>query len=413
MSDERKPWMRSSHRSQPKAAIAKPADIFISYSRSDLKFAHELAAALERSGFSVWYDHYLMGGELWRAAIDRRLADAKAVLVIWTDNSVELKWVQFEAIQAKNQAKERLLNIVDKKLDTTRLPIWVADTQLLDVADHEQLLQALAKRGVKSELGMATPEFSKEPKVRYHVDRVSPASIFSGNYVATIEGKEGEKFSGRGRTSEEALERALSKQMSDTPLDVESMNDWQYDDRLAAVRLNAIQTGEGRGTISCELNCQMSDLANMRVYIRRGKVSFNLGGALLEGLGSAEPPAGGWWDIRSKQVDITRGGSDRRPSWTVEALEGVIGEIDVPAPVMHIAHLLPGKPLTAVFSTYLKDVTPAAKSQWDGIVQEGGKPIGRAKQAVLELLGARRLLAGDGGHIELANASICFKKRSQ
>jgi hypothetical protein len=108
---------------------------------------------------------------------------------------------------------------------------------------------------------------------------------------------------------------------------------------------------------------------------------------------------------------MARGGSDRKPSWTVEVSDGVIGEIDVPAPVMHIARLSPDNTLRAVFSTYLKEIATASKSLSDGIVQEGDKPLGRAKQVVLGLLAAHRLPDGDGGHVKLATASIRFKRK--
>ena len=47
-----------------------------------------LADFLTAQGYSVWWDTNLTSGEVFREVIDRELAAADAVIVIWTAHSV-------------------------------------------------------------------------------------------------------------------------------------------------------------------------------------------------------------------------------------------------------------------------------------------------------------------------------------
>ena len=79
------------------------ADIFISYSKKDEPDARLLSAFLEVRGYSVWWDANLEGGDKYRATITAELSKARAVVVIWTKNSVGSDWVQSEAGRALNE----------------------------------------------------------------------------------------------------------------------------------------------------------------------------------------------------------------------------------------------------------------------------------------------------------------------
>src|SRR5262249_8539694 len=81
------------------------ADIFISYSKQHPQPPRDLAAYLEREGYSVWWDTNLLAGEIFREVIDRELNAAKAVIVIWTRESVRSDWVLAEADQADRHGK--------------------------------------------------------------------------------------------------------------------------------------------------------------------------------------------------------------------------------------------------------------------------------------------------------------------
>jgi TIR domain len=81
------------------------SDIFISYSKADHALALKLSAFLEAEGWSVWWDKSLGAADLYRDEIMKQLAAARAVITIWTENSVKSDWVRAEAGRAKAEAK--------------------------------------------------------------------------------------------------------------------------------------------------------------------------------------------------------------------------------------------------------------------------------------------------------------------
>ena len=64
-------------------------DIFISYSQKDVALGASLAQRLQDSGFEVWWDTELVGGEKYREAIPKHLDEAKAVIVIWSPSTLK------------------------------------------------------------------------------------------------------------------------------------------------------------------------------------------------------------------------------------------------------------------------------------------------------------------------------------
>jgi len=80
-------------------------DIFISYSKADHALALKLSAFLEAEGWSVWWDKSLAAADLYRDEIMKQLAAARAVITIWTENSVKSDWVRAEAGRAKAGGK--------------------------------------------------------------------------------------------------------------------------------------------------------------------------------------------------------------------------------------------------------------------------------------------------------------------
>ena len=81
------------------------SDIFISYAKADHAVALKLSAFLEAEGWSVWWDKSLAAADLYRDEIMKQLAAARAVLTIWSENSVKSEWVRAEAGRAKADGK--------------------------------------------------------------------------------------------------------------------------------------------------------------------------------------------------------------------------------------------------------------------------------------------------------------------
>jgi adenylate cyclase len=76
-------------------------DIFISYARANVDVARQYAEAFGAAGFNVWWDDDLRSGEVFDEAIEKALRAAKAVVVLWSPESVKSRWVRAEATLAE------------------------------------------------------------------------------------------------------------------------------------------------------------------------------------------------------------------------------------------------------------------------------------------------------------------------
>jgi formylglycine-generating enzyme required for sulfatase activity len=92
-------------------------DIFISYKREDQATARRLADALETQGWSVWWDPKLRAGEHFDDVIEKALNEAKCVIVMWSERSVQSRYVRDEATYALDQDK-----LVPVAIESVKLP---------------------------------------------------------------------------------------------------------------------------------------------------------------------------------------------------------------------------------------------------------------------------------------------------
>jgi len=109
------------------------ADVFVSYARSDKARVAPLVAAIEARGWTVWWDPEISPGQEFDRRIAAELAIASAVLVVWTANSVESRWVRGEA----REGAERGI-LVPVRFDDARLPIDVRTLHTTDLEDWRQ-----------------------------------------------------------------------------------------------------------------------------------------------------------------------------------------------------------------------------------------------------------------------------------
>jgi TIR domain len=142
------------------------SDIFISYSKADHALALKLSAFLEAEGWSVWWDTSLGAADLYRDEIMKQLALARAVVAIWTENSVKSDWVRAEAGTAKKEGKLIPVKTTDVAYGDIPLPFGemhtenIASTDLIRAAVVAQLAKpavepsatALLAKGFKYEL---------------------------------------------------------------------------------------------------------------------------------------------------------------------------------------------------------------------------------------------------------------------
>ena len=101
-------------------------DVFISYASEDRPVAQRLAAALEQSGLSVWWDRQIQVGSEWDKTIEDALAAAKCVVVLWTGHAKNSRWVRAEAREALNQEK-----VVPVMLEANAIPLAFTGIQAL------------------------------------------------------------------------------------------------------------------------------------------------------------------------------------------------------------------------------------------------------------------------------------------
>ena len=80
------------------------ADIFISYSRNDRERCQAISDILESLKVSVWFDAGIGAGSSFDREIEREIDAAKALLVLWTEESVESDWVRNEARTGKERS---------------------------------------------------------------------------------------------------------------------------------------------------------------------------------------------------------------------------------------------------------------------------------------------------------------------
>jgi len=84
------------------------ADIFISYKREDEEEhgrVRPIAEALRAEGYDVFYDVQVPPGSSWEDVLQSKISAARAVLVLWSQHSVESDWVKEEAEMAKHAGK--------------------------------------------------------------------------------------------------------------------------------------------------------------------------------------------------------------------------------------------------------------------------------------------------------------------
>ena len=79
--------------------------IFISYSHKDKVYVHRLQEALQDEGFDVWIDDRIDYGTRWPKVIQDQLDACDAFIVVVSENSYELEWVQNEVARAKRKGK--------------------------------------------------------------------------------------------------------------------------------------------------------------------------------------------------------------------------------------------------------------------------------------------------------------------
>lgn len=102
--------------------------VFLSYAREDLDRAKRVASALEKAGFSVWWDRHLSGGSEYSREIEQALKAAAAVVVLWSRVSVNSAWVRDEAAKGRDSGR-----LIPATLDGTEPPLGFGQLHTIDL----------------------------------------------------------------------------------------------------------------------------------------------------------------------------------------------------------------------------------------------------------------------------------------
>jgi tetratricopeptide (TPR) repeat protein len=144
------------------------ASIFLSYDREDEPRARPVAALLERSGHSVWWDRQIKGGREFAAEIEAALDAADKVVVLWSQRAVKSAWVRDEAAVGRDTGR-----LVPATLDGTPPPLGFRQFQTIDLSKSKwrgsspQLLQLVDAVNISSPTEAASP-----PRPRKETRRV-------------------------------------------------------------------------------------------------------------------------------------------------------------------------------------------------------------------------------------------------
>ena len=105
------------------------ASVFLSYDREDAAMATTVARALEKAGHKVWWDRHIRGGSQYSKEIEQALAEADAVVVLWSEQSVDSAWVRDEAANGRDRGV-----LVPISIDGFEPPLGFRQYQTIDLA---------------------------------------------------------------------------------------------------------------------------------------------------------------------------------------------------------------------------------------------------------------------------------------
>jgi adenylate cyclase len=160
--------------------VAQPAEVFVSYSRSDKDRVLEVTAKLRAAGVSVWVDQTgIDGATMWGEQIVNALEGAKVLLLMVTESAVHSQNVAKEVVLIS----ERKGHILPVHLEPTQIPPALK-YQLAGIQHIEHfaggdageglkaILRSLERIGVK----IAPPAEAKKPSPPVAEARPAPAA---------------------------------------------------------------------------------------------------------------------------------------------------------------------------------------------------------------------------------------------
>ncbi len=141
------------------------SDIFLSYAHEDRETAERLAQALESKGWSVWWDPDIRRGTEFDRVIEAEIAAARCVVVLWSEHSLESRWVRAEA----GEGADRNL-LVPVTVSEVKQPLAFRNIQASDLAhwdgtaEHEEFVALSGDIAAKLSGDTAPPAVDSSPR---------------------------------------------------------------------------------------------------------------------------------------------------------------------------------------------------------------------------------------------------------
>lgn len=108
------------------------SDVFLSYSSENREQIQPLAHALEKEGWTVWWDRKISIGKRYDQEIRQAIEEAQCVVVVWTRASVDSGWVRDEASLANKLGK-----LFPVKLEDVNPPFGFGVIQTANLVDWD------------------------------------------------------------------------------------------------------------------------------------------------------------------------------------------------------------------------------------------------------------------------------------
>ncbi len=106
------------------------ADVFLSYAREDRARAEQVALGLNALGLEVFWDSEIPPGTTWADYIEQKLAQCKALIVLWSEHSAKSQWVREEARLGRDKGV-----LIPAMLDATPAPFGFGEVQGADLSN--------------------------------------------------------------------------------------------------------------------------------------------------------------------------------------------------------------------------------------------------------------------------------------
>lgn len=112
---------------------SKKHDIFLSYASLDRNRVMPLVNELENQGWSVWWDLHIPGGKTYDEYIEENLKLSKIIVVVWSRNSIQSRWVRSEATEGLKSE-----SLVPVKIDPIEPPLAFRLVQTANLIDWKR-----------------------------------------------------------------------------------------------------------------------------------------------------------------------------------------------------------------------------------------------------------------------------------